>query len=423
MRRVFIAVLLAAAALVAVLPLEATVSEVRLAVPDRSNQTPSAAALGPFVAVAWGAQPADGKVDVFVALSRDSGRTFDPPVRVNDIAGEARLGGELPPRVALVPGSGGTVPEIVVAYGSKTAGTAIKVSRSTDGGRTFSPAREMQAPGAAGDRGWHAMTVDGAGAAHVMWLDHRGMASDKAQSREHHEAAAMDGAAMAQRSGLYYRPDTAGAQEREVLNGVCYCCKVAMAASTDGFIVAAWRHVYAGNVRDIAFTISRDGGRTFAGAQRLSEDRWQLAGCPDDGPALAVDGAGGIHAVWPTVIGGEKPEGAIFYAASRDGRSFSPRTRIPTLGSPKPMHPQIVAYGAGKLAVAWDEVIGGVRQASMRAIRFDGAGRPVFGATVRLGTPGAPSSYPVLVSTPEGLLAIFVDGKPGAAVVRVTGGS
>ena len=156
MRRVFIAVLLAAAALVAVLPLEATVSEVRLAVPDRSNQTPSAAALGAFVAVAWGAQPPDGKVDVFVALSRDSGRTFDPPVRVNDIAGEARLGGELPPRVALVPGSGGTVPEIVVAYGSKATGTAIKVSRSTDGGRTFSPAREMQAPGAAGDRGWHA---------------------------------------------------------------------------------------------------------------------------------------------------------------------------------------------------------------------------------------------------------------------------
>ena len=55
------------------------------------------------------------------------------------------------------------------------------------------------------------------------------------------------------------------------------------------------------------------------------------------------------------MIGGEKPEGAIFYASSRDGRSFSPRTRIPTLGSPKPMHPQIVADGAGKLAVAWDE--------------------------------------------------------------------
>ena len=122
MRRAFVAVLLVAAALGAALPLGATVTGVTLAVPGRSNQTPWAAALGPFVAVAWGAQVTDGKPDVFVAVSRDSGHTFGPAVRVNDIEGEARLGGELPPRVALVPRSGG-VPEIVVAYGAKTTGT------------------------------------------------------------------------------------------------------------------------------------------------------------------------------------------------------------------------------------------------------------------------------------------------------------
>jgi hypothetical protein len=421
MLRAFTAVLIATAAFGTTLPVGASASGITLAVPGRSNQTPWAAALGPFVAVAWGAQQAAGKPDVFVAVSRDSGRTFGPAVRVNDIEGEARLGGELPPRVALVARTGDAVPEIVVAYGSKTTGTAIKVSRSTDGGRTFSPARELQKPGAAGDRGWHALTVDGAGTAHVMWLDHRGMVSDKAESHERHEAAAMDGATMALSSGLYYATDRGASREREVLQGVCYCCKVAMTTGAGGSIVAAWRHVYAGNLRDIAFTISRDGGRTFDAPRRLSDDRWQLAGCPDDGPALAVDGTGTIHAVWPTVIGGEKPEGAIFYASSRDGRSFSSRTRVPTLGSPKPMHPQIVADGAGTLAVAWDEVIGGVRQAGVRAIRFDGAGQPVFGATARLGAPDMPSSYPMLVATPEGLLAIFVEGKPGDSRIRVAG--
>jgi len=29
------------------------------------------------------------------------------------------------------------------------------------------------------------------------------------------------------------------------------------------FDFAAWRHVYPGNIRDIAFTVSRDGGRTL----------------------------------------------------------------------------------------------------------------------------------------------------------------
>jgi hypothetical protein len=420
MRRAFVAVLIVATALGATLSLGATVSGVTLAVPGRSNQTPWAAALGPFVAVAWGAQVTDGKPDVFVAVSRDSGQTFGPAVRVNGIEGEARLGGELPPRVALVPRSGG-VPEIVVAYGAKTTGTAIKVSRSSDGGRTFSSARELQAPGVAGDRGWHALTIDNTGDVHVMWLDHRGMVSDQAESPAHHEAAAMDGAAMAQRSGLYYAKGTAP-EERELLKGVCYCCKVALASGADGAIIGAWRHVYPGNIRDIAFTLSRDGGRSFAAPQRLSEDRWQLAGCPDDGPALAVDKDGTIHAVWPTVMGGDKPEGAIFYASSRDGRTFSPRTRVPTLGSPKPMHPQIVAGAAGTLVVAWDEVIGGVRQASTRAVGFDEGGQPTFGPITRLGAPDAPSSYPMLVSTPAGLLAVYVEGKPGASSIRVTAG-
>ena len=49
-------------------------------VPGRADATPSVAADGTFVAVAWGAS-ADGKADVFVATSRDGGRTFGAPCR------------------------------------------------------------------------------------------------------------------------------------------------------------------------------------------------------------------------------------------------------------------------------------------------------------------------------------------------------
>ena len=74
---------------------------VSLDVPDRADANPWVAAEGSFVAVAWGAR-GSGKTDVFLAVSRDGGSTFGSPVQVNAIAGEARLGGELPPRVALV---------------------------------------------------------------------------------------------------------------------------------------------------------------------------------------------------------------------------------------------------------------------------------------------------------------------------------
>jgi hypothetical protein len=50
--------------------------------------------------------------------------------------------------------------------------------------------------------------------------------------------------------------------------------KTTIAAARDGAIYAAWRHVYPGNVRDIAVTMSRDGGRTFAPPVRISDDKW-----------------------------------------------------------------------------------------------------------------------------------------------------
>jgi hypothetical protein len=406
-----------------------TADPVALGVPGRSNQAHWAASLGQTVAVAWGASTPDGATDVFLGVSRDEGRSFGEPIRVNAIAGEARLGGELPPRVALIDRHGRD-PEIVVAYGSKTDATAIKLARSIDGGRTFTEAGALQAPGAAGDRGWHALAVGASGDAHVMWLDHRGLAAQKAQSHEHHEKAAIDGVAMAQHSGLYYRRvgdlpaqlrggNPLGSPERQLFAGVCYCCKVAVAALPGGGIAAAWRHVYEGNIRDIAFSISRDDGETFSPPARVSEDGWQIAGCPDDGPAMAVDADGTLHMVWPTVVGGDNPEGAIFYASSRDGRTFTARQRVPTLGSRRPMHPQIAVAANGRITVAWDEVVNGVRQAAARPLTFDDAGQPAFGSAIRLGAADVTSSYPVLVTTPRGMLAIYVSGKPGESVIRV----
>ena len=64
---------------------------------------------------------------------------------------------------------------------------------------------------------------------------------------------------------------------------------------------------------------------------------------------MSVDERGNAHLVWPTVIASPAPEGALFYASSADGKSFTSRVRIPTLGSPKPMHPQVLAVSAERV--------------------------------------------------------------------------
>lgn len=90
--------------------------------------------------------------------------------------------------------------------GSNAAATAIKLSCSLDGGRSFTAPVTLQASDAAGDRGWAALALDASGTAHALWLDHHDLAarSGATAHAEHKQAAAHDGALMAQRSGLYY---------------------------------------------------------------------------------------------------------------------------------------------------------------------------------------------------------------------------
>jgi hypothetical protein len=401
-----------------------------VSVPGRSNATASMAADGEFVALVWGATAPGGRTDVYVATSRDGGATFGAPAQIDHRVGEARLGGEMPPRIALHRATAGRDPEIVVLWTAKTASTEIRIARSADAGRSFQVTTlEGSAPG---DRGWPSLALDSRGQAHAVWLDHRGLADQAGASHHHagHDPASSattraDGVAMAQRSGLYYAgPGQPPASPREVLKGVCYCCKTALAVGWDGTLYAAWRHVYPGNIRDVAFTRSEDGGRTFSPPVRVSEDRWQLDGCPDDGPAMAVDGKNVVHLVWPTVIGGEEPEGALFYSSTRDGRTFTERQRIPTLGSPKPSHPQIVVGTDGRVVVAWDELRSGVRTVALRELRPDAAGRVRLGAIQTL-TAGRSGSYPVLAAASRAVLAAWTQpapqGGPSTIVVKRIG--
>jgi hypothetical protein len=389
-----------------------------LRVDGRANATPSIAAVGSFVAVAWGGT-AEGRGDVFLAVSRDAGRTFGAPVRVNADAGEARLGGELPPRVALRQASGGSEPEVTVLWTARRAGTSLKIARSTDGGRTFAPPLALQAAGAVGDRGWPALAVADDGVAHAIWLDHRELAASRAAPgahAAHRKAGAHDGVAMAQKSALYYASLAGDAPPSEVhvTNGVCYCCKTALAAGPGGRLVAAWRHVYPGNFRDIAISSSADGGGTFSEPFRVHEDGWSINGCPDDGPALAAGEDGTIHLVWPTVLDGTEPQGALFYASIRDGAPLSRPTRIPTLGGQKAMHPHVALDGSGRVIVAWDEYVAERRVAALREIEI---GETVtFGPIVTLGETAA---YPTLAGVDDGVTAAWTSGPAESSVIAV----
>ena len=395
-----------------------------LAVAERANATPSMAADGRFAALVWSATAA-GRTDIYATTSRDAGRTFGTAVRVNDTAGEASVNGEQPPRVTLVTRSGREPAIVVVWTAKRTAGTALLWSRSDDGGRSFGAATVVPGSDAPGNRGWHSIATGRDGRVVTVWLDHRevaprGGASPAGHQHAAHGAAggsAEDGVARAQLSKLFFARLDTGSSARALTGGVCYCCKTSLVAGADGAVAAAWRHVYPGQLRDIAVSLSRDGGRSFTPPTRVSEDRWRIEGCPENGPAVALDTAGVVHVVWPTLIPAARPGGegtpALFYATSRDGRAFTPRRRVPTEGTPR--HPQIAVGPDGGLVATWDEGDAGRRRVVLARATTDG-GVPSLSRQVVSGAELA--TYPAIARAERGVLLAWTSGTAGASTIR-----
>ena len=169
-------------------------------------------------------------------------------------------------------------------------------------------------------------------------------------------------------------------RETRVATNVCFCCKTAIVTNGNDVFVA-WRHLFDGGVRDIAVAHSSDGGLTFGQPVRASADNWKIDACPDDGPAMAIDGVGILHIVWPTLIHeGGRDRMAIFHASSVDeGMMFSPRERVDDGRGVGASHPRIAAGRDGRVAIVWDQLVNGGRHVVVRVLGNHAFVRPYGG--------------------------------------------
>lgn len=373
-----------------------TPSTVTLAVPDATNTTPSLAIAERTVAAVWTATR-DGRSNLYLAISRNGGASFDSPVRVNDVDGEAGATNEQPPRVVLSGPAGRTV---TVVWAKRDTGPqhtrrdVIRLSQSFDGGRTFAPARLTHDAAFTGARGWQSLAIAPDRSLHVVWLD--GREAERKIAAASHAGTPHKGQPPQE---LYHATLEAKghAVETRIASDVCFCCKTALVIDARGGIYTAWRHIFPGSMRDIAFAKSTDGGRTFSPPVRVSHDNWQLNGCPEDGPTLAIDKSGVIHIAWATLVNDGEPIKALFYSKSVDGVVFAPRARIPIAGDTAPGHPQLVLMPDGGASIVFDEVVAGLRRVSFARVTRSGV---ITSPQILSGADAA--SNPVLVAAPGG---------------------
>ncbi|HKS27995.1 MAG TPA: sialidase family protein [Pyrinomonadaceae bacterium] len=254
----------------------------------------AAAASDGNVYVAWVEHAAKRQADVLLTKLDASGKQVFPPVRVNTQAGQATAWRGDPPTIAVA--KDGTIYVGWTARAAAEGhATNLFLSTSRDGGKTFEPPVKVNDDAKEVVHGMHSLAIDERGRVFLAWLDERSinMYDENGKLDEHKmEANREVYAASSEDGGRTF------SQNRLVAREACPCCKTAVTAGADGRVYVAWRQVLPGNYRHIAVASSTDGGQTFSSPVIASDDRWMIAGCPVSGPALSLASDGALRVLW-----------------------------------------------------------------------------------------------------------------------------
>jgi iron complex outermembrane receptor protein len=263
--------------------------------------------------------------------SRDGGRSWEGPNRV--ALGEWGLNRPhrgVDPQVA---SDGEVVLAAWTAHSDSSPFGAgeLAISRSTDGGRTWTPGRSPSTY-AGGGNSFADLLAGGASSFHVVWLDSRDGAQGLRASRS------VDG-------GVSWE------ENRTLDRRTCECCWNTLAGGSGGELFALYRDVAP---RDMALVASADAGATWKRVGSVGDFGWGIDGCPHAGGGLARTAAGSmLHAlVW---TGKEGVAGAYSLRSADGGRSWSEPLR---LGGESARNVDLASRGDVLYGV-WEERIGG----------------------------------------------------------------
>lgn len=203
-----------------------------------------------------------GKV---VHLARPSGGDFGKPAALPCESGGGGHGGAVQ-----IVSAGARILVMAPARGG------FCLAASDDGGRTWQARSSLDVTG-------HEALESGRMAAsgsnvHVVWIN------EEAEKDAHDKVA----------SPLFYAASRDGGRTfskpravTEAFPRACPCCPTTLVANGDTVRIAYRTSVK--NVKEVGLLTSRDGGQTFAFRQ-VSDDKWEMLGCPANGPTLGISG-------------------------------------------------------------------------------------------------------------------------------------
>lgn len=129
-------------------------------------------------------------------------------------------------------------------------------------------------------------------------------------------ASSHDGGKTWSKSKMIYRsPD----------GSVCECCKPSIISDNDGNLIVMFRNNINGS-RDLHFTKTIDGGKTFSIPEKLGSGTWKINGCPMDGGGLTVNSRGELKTIW-------KRKGDVYISNSSSSEERIGEGRSPSISA------------------------------------------------------------------------------------------
>ena len=213
---------------------------------------------------------------IFVSRSDDGGRSFSPLTKVASVTTLA-LGMHRGPRIAV--SEDGLVVTAIAGTLAKGQDGDLLAWRSVDRGATWTGPVTINDIPAAAREGLHAMAARGRTIA-TAWLDLR-------------EKGTRLYAAISSDGGRTWAPDTLAYQSPS--GTICTCCHPSLTIAHDGTILAMFRNVVDGN-RDFYLTRAVNGA--FGPPEKIGTGTWRLDSCPMDGGGIVTAPDGGVETVW-----------------------------------------------------------------------------------------------------------------------------
>jgi len=308
---------------------------------------------------------------LYFARSADGGASWSAPVRVTTEPNDVMPHGEASPRLVAATGGRLAVvwPRSIPVAGRQWPASAMRLARSLDGGRTWIPPVTLNDDTTSGASGhnFHGATWVGDSGLITAWLDER-----QGDSVTVHHAHATAGEPTSEPDAVVYAaysPDFGRTwmPNRPLWGAACPCCRVAMARGIDGGAVAAWRQHYPGNIRDVVVAPVSAG---HVEPTRVHEDDWVYPGCPHAGPSLAIGPNGDRHVVWYT--GRTGGTGLYYTRLDSLGRGAGPVVKLVAADHLPPSHASAAALPDGGALATFDAAPDGSRAIGLARLAPNG---------------------------------------------------